>query len=144
MQDDKQCDGCFQSLKKLQSSSTNSLRIIVSQAWPREDEMLIDRANNGVKISSLVGHNTILPTNVIENIMQRINELISKGIFERKMMEWVSVALFIADSQEATIAFPNTKREVDMNTMFVWEDPMFCEWCSDYFEYMWKDSKPLA
>jgi hypothetical protein len=20
---------------------------------------------------------------------------------------------------------------------------VFCEWCSDYFDYMWKDSKPF-
>jgi hypothetical protein len=30
-----------------------------------------------------------------------------------------------------------------MNTMFVGEDPMFCEWCSDYFDYMWEHSMPL-
>jgi len=134
----------FQGLKKLQSSSARSLKIIVSQAWPEEGEILIDRASQGVKISALVGHNTIFPRNVVEHIMPRINELISTGIFERKMVERVSVALFVADDREAAIAFPNTKGEVDMNTMFVGENTMFCEWCSDYFDYMWKDSTPFS
>lgn len=133
----------FQSLKKLQSSSTRSLKIIVSQAWPEEGEILIDRANHEVKVFALVGHNTIFPRNVVENIMPRIDELISKRIFERRMVEQVSVALFIADDREAAIAFPNAKGEVDMNTMFVGEGTVFCEWCSDYFDHMWKDSKPF-
>jgi predicted transcriptional regulator len=133
----------FQSLKKLQSSANESLKIIVAQAWPEEGEILIDRANHGIKISALVGHNTIFPRNVVEHIVPRINELIAKGIFERKMVEQVSVAIFIADDREAAIAFPNTKGEVDMNIMFVGENTMFCEWCSDYFDYMWKDSKPF-
>jgi predicted transcriptional regulator len=134
----------FQSLKKLQSSANEALKIMVAQAWPEEGEILIDRANHGVRVSALVGHNTIFPRNVVENIVPRINELIAKKIFERRMVEQVSVALFIADDREAAIAFPNTKGEVDMNTMFVGEDSMFCEWCSDYFDYMWKDSEPFS
>lgn len=133
----------FQGLKKLQSSATNSLSIMVSQAWPEEGEILIDRASKGVRISALVGHNTIFPRNVIENVMPKINELIAKGIFERKMVKRVDVALFIADGREAAIAFANPKGEVDMNTMFIGDSPAFCEWCSDYFEYMWKDSRPF-
>jgi predicted transcriptional regulator len=131
----------FQSLKKMQSSATKSLKIIVSQAWPEEGEILIDRANHEVKIYALVGCNTIFPKNVVENIIPRINELISKGIMERRMVEKVSTAIFIADSHKAALAFPNTRGEVDMNTLFVGQDSMFCEWCSDYFDYMWKDSK---
>jgi predicted transcriptional regulator len=134
----------FQSLKKLQSSSTRSLKIIVSQAWPEEGEILIDRAKHGIKISALVGHNTIFPRNVVENIVPKIDELIAKGIFERKMVEQVNVALFITDDREAAIAFPNSKGEVDMSTLFVGENTMFCEWCSDYFDHMWKDSKPFS
>jgi predicted transcriptional regulator len=71
----------FQSLKKMQSSATKSLKIIVSQAWPEEGEILIERANYGVKIFSIVGQNTIFPKNVIENIMPKINILISRGLW---------------------------------------------------------------
>src|SRR5919201_4895423 len=134
----------FQSLKKLQSSADNSLKIMVAQAWPEEGEILIDRANHGVRVSALVGHNTIFPRNVVEHIIPKINELTAKSIFERRMVKQISLALFIADDREAAIAFPNTKGEVDMNTMLVGENAMFCEWCSDYFDYMWKDSEPFS
>jgi predicted transcriptional regulator len=133
----------FQSLKKMQSSATKSLKIIVSQAWPEEGEILIDRANHGVKVFAIVGQNTIFPKNVVENIMPKINILISKGFIERRMIEKVRVAAFIVDDREAALIFPDTKDEVDMSTLFVGQDPVFCEWCLDYFDYLWKDSKPF-
>ena len=133
----------FQSLKQLQSSANKSLNVIVSQAWPEEGEIFIYKANHGVKILALVGQNTIFPRNVVEYIIPEINELVSKGIIERRMVEQVTIAVFIADNRKAAVAFPNTKNEVDMDTLFVGEDPMFSEWCSDYFDYMWKRSKPF-
>ncbi len=133
----------FQSLKKMQSAATKSLKIIVSQAWPEEGEILIERANHGVEIFSIVGQNTIFPKNVVENIMPKINILISKGIMERRMIEKVRVATFIVDDREAALIFPDTKGEVDMTTLLVGRDSMFCEWCIDYFDYLWKDSKPF-
>jgi predicted transcriptional regulator len=133
----------FQSLKKMQASAMKSMKIIVSQAWPEEGEIFIDRASHGVKIFSIVGQNTIFPKNVIENIIPKINILVSKGLMERRMIEKVRVAIFIIDDRIAAITFPNTEDEVDMTTLFVGEDSNFCEWCSDYFDYVWKDSKPF-
>jgi predicted transcriptional regulator len=133
----------FQSLKKMQSAATKSLKIIVSQAWPEEGEILIERANHDVEIFSIVGQNTIFPKNVVENIMPKLSILISKGLMERRMIEKVSVATFIVDDQEAALIFPDTKGEVDMTTLLIGRDSIFCEWCIDYFDYLWKDSKPF-
>ncbi len=133
----------FQSLKKMQSSASKSLKVVISQAWPEEGEIFIDRANHGVKIFALVGQNTIFPKNVVENIIPKINTLASKGFMERRMVEKVRVAAFIVDDREAAIIFPNSEDEVDMTTLFVGEDSNFCEWCLDYFDYIWKDSKPF-
>jgi predicted transcriptional regulator len=133
----------FQSLKKMQSAATKSLKIIVSQAWPEEGEILIDRANNGVRIFSIVGQNTIFPKNVVESIIPKLNLLISNGIMERRMIEKVRIAAFIVDDREAALIFPDTKGEVDMTTLLVSSDSMFSEWCIDYFDYLWKDSKPF-
>ena len=131
----------FQSLKKIQSSAGKSLKVIVSQAWPEEGEIFIDRANHGAKILALVGHNTIFPRNVIEHIMPTIKELTAKGLFERRMVEKVSIAIFIVDNREAALVFPNKRDEVDMANLFVSDDPSFCEWCSDYFDYNWERSE---
>jgi hypothetical protein len=44
----------------------------------------------------------------------------------------------------AESAFLHVMISLGMNTMFVGEDLIFCEWCSDYFDYMWqRSSKPV-
>jgi predicted transcriptional regulator len=128
----------LQKLKELESSATKSLNLMASQAWPEEGEIMIDKAGTGVEIQVLVGYNTVFPKNVVENLAPRTEKLASKGIIKAGMVEQVSIDIYIADNAQAAVMFPNAKGEVDMNTMFVGEDPIFCEWCSDYFDYMWQ------
>jgi predicted transcriptional regulator len=85
----------------------------------------------------------VFPKNVMEHIAPRVQEFVSKGIIKGRMTEHLSIAVYVADNVRAAVMFPNAKGEVDMNSMFVGEDPTFCEWCSDYFDYMWERSKPL-
>jgi predicted transcriptional regulator len=134
----------LQKLKEVESSASKSLKLMISQAWPEEGEIMLDKAGSGVEISIIVGHNTIFPKNVAENISPRIEKLVSKGIIKGKMVEQLNMDIYIVDNARAAVIFPNTKGEVDMNTMFVGEDPIFCEWCSDYFDYLWQhSSKPV-
>jgi predicted transcriptional regulator len=134
----------LQKLKELESSASKSLKLMASQAWPEEGEIMLDKAGSGVEISVIVGHNTIFPKNVAENIAPRVEKLASKGIIKGEMVEQINIDVYIADNARAAIMFPNAKGEVDMNTMFVGEDLIFCEWCSDYFDYMWQRSpKPV-
>jgi predicted transcriptional regulator len=134
----------LQKLKEVESSAAKSLKLMVSQAWPEEGEIMIDKAGSGVEISVIVGHNTIFPKNVAENIAPRVEKLASKGTIKGKMVEQLNMDIYIADNARAAVMFPNAKGEVDMNTMFVGEDPIFCEWCSDYFDYIWqRSSKPV-
>lgn len=134
----------LQKLKELESSAAKSLKLMVSQAWPEEGEIMIDKAGSGVEISVIVGYNTIFPKNVAENIAPRVEKLASKGIIKGKMVEQLNIDIYIADNTRAAVMFPNAKGEVEMSTMFVGEDPIFCEWCSDYFDYMWQgSSKPV-
>jgi predicted transcriptional regulator len=134
----------LQKLKELESSAAKSLKLMASQAWPEEGEIMIEKAGSGVEISIIVGQNTIFPKNVAENISPRVEKLASKGMIKGKMIEQLNMDIYIADNARAAVMFPNTKGEVDMNTMFVGEDPIFCEWCSDYFDYLWQhSSKPV-
>ena len=75
--------------------------------------------------------------------MPKIITSISKGLMERGIIEKVRIAVFIVDGLEVALTFPDTKDEVGITTLFVSKDSVFYEWCSDYFDYMWKDSKPF-
>ena len=63
----------------------------------------------------------------------------SKGLIERKMADKVQVVT-VLNERQASVLFPDLKGEADLNTMFYIEDPLFNEWCLDYFRYKWYGS----
>ncbi len=93
-----------------------------------------------VKYSYVFPENVIIPKGRKE-LLKKLghNELLSKGAIERRMVESVQVAVILNEKQ-ASILFPTQKGETDMNMMFVSPDPIFHEWCLDYFRYRWYGS----
>jgi hypothetical protein len=63
----------------------------------------------------------------------------ARGLVERKMADKVQVMTMLNERQ-AAVLFPNLKGETDLNTMFYSDDPLFHEWCLDYFRYKWYGS----
>jgi predicted transcriptional regulator len=64
-------------------------------------------------------------------------------LVERRMVDKVQVAVVLNEKQ-STVMFPasNDKAVADMNSMFYSKDnPLFHEWCLDYFRYCWYNSK---
>lgn len=131
----------FQRLKKLELSANSTLKAMVSQAWPEEGEIFIDRITHMVQVQTIVGHNTIIPKIVVETVIQDLNKLIPTGFFNPKMIEKVFVGIYLADDAQAALMFPRSDGEVDMTTLFVSEDKAFCGWCSDLFDYFWQGAK---
>ena len=46
----------------------------------------------------------------------------------------------ILNEKEACVMFPGIDGESDITEMFYSKDPMFHEWCLDYFRYCWHGS----
>jgi predicted transcriptional regulator len=96
----------------------------------------------------------ILPKNAIipkkgKDFLNEINyqELLKKGLVERKMIEEVKVSA-VLNEKKALVMFPSVKGETDMNGAFSSDinrenNRLFHEWCLDYFRYCWLDSKPF-
>ncbi|HEX2472641.1 MAG TPA: ArsR family transcriptional regulator [Nitrososphaera sp.] len=106
---------------------------------------LIEPAVTRVK-EKAVKYSYVFPENVIipkgrKELLKKLshNELLSKGAIERRMVESVQVAVILNEKQ-ASVLFPTQKGETDMNMMFVSPDPIFHEWCLDYFRYRWYGS----
>ena len=126
----------FERLKKLEMGATNQLKVIVPQAWVDEGNILVNRAINGVEVSYIVGRNTIFPKEVLESVRANLEKLGREGKIKRRMVEKVEIAVYISDGNCATM-FANRKGEIDMNTLFIGNDPSFYEWCLDIFNYAW-------
>ena len=130
----------MQELKRLESSTSRRLKIAVTQAWPEEGSILIDRASRGVEIWTVVGHNTVFPRNVVDEIIPAIEKLPTAP--RQRMVKRLDLALYVAD-EEAAVMFPNKNGEVDMSAMFVGSDAAFVEWCSDLFDHVWARAGPF-
>jgi predicted transcriptional regulator len=130
----------MQELKRLESSASRRLKMAVTQAWPEEGSILIDRASHGVEIWVVVGHNTVFPKNVIDEIVPAIEKLPTAPM--QRMVKQLDLALYVAD-EEAAVMFPNSNGAVDMSAIFIGTDSEFVEWCSDLFDYIWARAGPF-
>jgi predicted transcriptional regulator len=103
-------------------------------------EPLVERINKGVKFSYIFGQDVVVPKGRSE-LLQKLGwrELMARGLVERKMADKVQVMTMLNERQ-AAVLFPNLKGETDLNTMFYSDDPLFHEWCLDYFRYKWYGS----
>jgi predicted transcriptional regulator len=98
--------------------------------------------------------NYILPKNAAipkkgKDFLNEINyqELLKKGLVERKMRDEVKVSI-VLNEKKALVMFPSVNGETDMNGAFSnsldrENNKLFHEWCLDYFRYSWLDSKPF-
>jgi predicted transcriptional regulator len=129
-------------LKKLEAGTDKSLKIMVSQAWVEEGKILARKASGGTEVLTIVGKNTVFPREVMESIMQPLDKLRSAEMIKSRMVDHVSIALYISDGQ-AAVMFPTAKGEPDMGSMLASADPAFIEWCNDLFDYTWSQARPF-
>lgn len=103
-------------------------------------EPLVEKINNGVKFSYIFAKDVVVPKGRLE-LLQKFGwrDLMTKGMVERKMADKVQV-MTVLNEKQASVLFPNLKGEADLNTMFYSGDPLFHEWCLDYFRYKWYGS----
>ncbi len=97
----------------------------------------------GVKFNYILSESTIVPKGR-KKLLQKLNydKLIERGLIERKMRKTIQT-LIVLNEKEATISFPNIEGEPDITEAFYSTDPMFHEWCLDYFRYCWYGSEPF-
>jgi predicted transcriptional regulator len=86
----------LQRLKKLEASANKTLKVLVSQAWPEEGLIFVEKARQGVKIMTIAGHNMIIPKSIVTDIGPTFDKLISEGMFEARMLEDARIALYIS------------------------------------------------
>lgn len=103
-------------------------------------EPLVKRIKQGIKFNYVFSKSAITPKGRKELLKKLgFDKLIEKGLVERKMDEKVFTVI-VLNEKEACVLFPNKQGEPDMSEMFYGNDPMFHEWCLDYFRYCWYGS----
>jgi predicted transcriptional regulator len=101
------------------------------------------KVEGGIKFNYILPQKAMVPKKRSELLESAgFNNLIKDGIVERRMVDRMQIATVLNEKQ-ATVMFPIAKgqEEADMNSVFYSEDPLFHEWCMDYFRYSWHNSK---
>lgn len=100
---------------------------------------LVEKLNKGVTVKSIFSESAIIPKER-KNTLSKIDfkKFVEKGLLEKRMRKDVKVVV-ILNEKEAVIMFP-MRDEADISEMFYSSDPLFHEWCLDYFRYCWRDS----
>ena len=113
---------------------------IISEEFLEHIEPIVDKIKAGVKVSSIFSELASVPKGRKE-LLEKLGfrKLIEKGLVERKMKKEVK-AVVVLNEKEACVMFPRVDGEPDMSSMFYSNDPLFHEWCLDYFRYCWYGS----
>lgn len=101
---------------------------------------LAARAKDGMSVSYIFGHNTIVPKGRSQ-LLSSIGwaGLIRRGLVKRRMAIKVHIGLVVTN-KEACILFPHLAGDVDAGTMFYGRDTVFLKWCEDLFDELWASS----
>ncbi len=103
-------------------------------------EPLVKQVKKGVKFNYIFSESAIVPKGR-KTLLKKLgyDKLVEKGLIERKMAKNVQTVL-VMNEKEVCIMFPTSDGESDLSEMFYSDDPMFHEWCLDYFRYSWYGS----
>lgn len=89
----------------------------------------------------------VLPLNVVmpkkrhtAAAHQQFHQLLQEGAVQRRMVKTITAGVMMNEKQ-ALLMFSWPKGEVDMGQCFCSGSDQFHEWCADYFDYMWKQSR---
>ena len=123
------------------AASGKYLRVISAHVPPDAFRQGLNSAKKtGKQVSIIYAKNTIIPKGFKKEFTSNdVQDLITQGKYERRMMDRVQVYIVLND-KTAMVLFPDIKGGVDLNFGFISEDPTFHEWCLDYHQYMWEKS----
>ncbi|MGI0087151.1 MAG: helix-turn-helix transcriptional regulator [Nitrosotalea sp.] len=130
--------------KHICENSEKYIYDILSEEPPDLMEPIMSKARQGIKINSIFSESTVTPKDR-QKMIERlgVKKLVSDGIIERRILGRVSVVV-VLNEKEACVMFPKTDGETDMSETFYSDDPMFHEWCLDYFRYCWNNTEPFS
>jgi len=126
--------------KSIYKNSNEYIFEILSEVPLDLIEPLVKRVKKGVKFNYIFSESAVIPKGR-KSMLKKLgfDKLMEKGLVKRKMRQNVQTVL-VLNEHEACVMFPNKDGESDLSEMFYSNDPMFHEWCLDYFRYSWYGS----
>ncbi|KEQ56517.1 transcriptional regulator protein-like protein [Marine Group I thaumarchaeote SCGC AAA799-E16] len=126
--------------KSIYKNSNEYIYEILSEVPLDLIEPLVKRVKKGVKFNYIFSESAVVPKGR-KALLKKLgfDKLMEKGLIERKMEKDVKTVV-VLNEKEACLMFPTLDGESDISEMLYSGDPMFHEWCLDYFRYCWYGS----
>jgi len=103
--------------------------------------VLISKLKKGIPVHSIIYEDAIIPLERKKIFKQKnFQHYVDNNLLNRKMKKDISVVTSL-NEKEACLIFPNSNGKSDMGEMFYSDDPLFHEWCYDYFKDSWDKSR---
>jgi len=103
--------------------------------------VITSKLKKGVPVHSIIYEEAVIPNERKKIFMQKnFQEYINSNLLNRKMKKDISVVTLL-NEKEACLIFPKSDGKSDMSEMFYSDDPLFHEWCYDYFKDSWDNSR---
>jgi len=131
----------LETLKRIAKESEKTIDIITTQYPLDTARVVVEKANQNIHIRYIFDHHTTVPQKEREELLKNTSwrKHISNGIVKRKMVEKLHVCLTLTE-KEGILFFPDLKGNNDMVSGFFSADPIFLDWCNDFFEHSWNHS----
>ena len=130
----------FEKWKNIYKNANEYVFDIISEIPLDLTEHLIKRVKKGVKYQTVISETAKIPKGR-KKLWGSLGyyDLLDKDLIRRRMRKNVKVSV-IVNEKEAVLMFPTKKGEPDLREIFYGNDPLFHEWCIDYFKYIWNAS----
>jgi len=133
-------EGAFVISEKMKeiASGLKYLKVVSAHVPPdafRHGLVAAEKSKKQVQI--IYAKNTLIPKGFKKEFTDtRVQNLISAGTYQRKMMDTVKIYV-VFDEETAMVLFPDLKGNVDLSCGFLSQDNRFHDWCEDYHQYLW-------
>src|SRR5919106_5074010 len=131
----------FEYQKEVFSTSGSYVYTILPEVPQYLIDSVMPTIEKGVRLRYILPYNAVLPKKRHDiSKHEKFHTLINKEIVQRRMIDNIQVGLIINETQ-SMISFSTVKGKTDMNSAFCSSNPIFHDWCLDYFNYKWENSK---
>ncbi len=101
-----------------------------------------DKLSQGIKVKSIF-YEKAMVSDSRSDVVKKFKKYIDNGDIQRMMIKNIGAAVILNEKQSCLI-FPNIDGKLDAGYAFTSEDPLFHQWCFDYFNYSWYNAYPFV
>ena len=134
----------FEYWKKIYENSEEHIYNILYDVPYFDDftKPILNSLSKGVKIKSIF-YEKAMVSSARGEVVKKLKKYIDNGDIQRMMTKKIGAAVILNEKQ-ACLIFPNAEGKLDAGNAFVGENPLFHQWCFDYFNYSWYNATPFV